>query len=67
MSKLNLIHSYIKASNLDQFIDNNSWSNEFLKLNDGLEYRFLIKNISIRFEITEKESKEIFDNYPTGT
>lgn len=61
--KINLL---ISKSNINQYIDpsNKCWSDGFKAMNDGLEYNFFIRHISIKFTIPIELSKILFDYYP---
>lgn len=60
------IYYLVKKSNLDSYIDvdNKCWSDYFKTTNEGLEYNFMIRHISIKFSISKELSKKLFDYYP---
>ena len=60
------INLLISKSDIDKYIDssNKCWSEYFKAMNDGLEYNFMIRHISIKFTIPLELSKILFDYYP---
>ena len=60
------INLLISKSDIDKYIDssNKCWSEYFKAMNDGLEYNFFIRHISIKFTIPIELSKILFDYYP---
>ena len=61
------IYYLVKKSNYDIYIDveNKCWSDYFKHVfNNGDEYNYMIKHISLKFSISSELSQKLFDYYP---